>query len=513
MKLPSEKHTLEQWLSEFDVWITPALGDIRDSQRFKEELADIVWVFETMGKATNQFETAREVTPSKLSGVFTDAIRGASADLAFKQMNSLAKLLYLVTAKTDNNAKCQLPIFLRQHSVWSGGIPTVKRNKLVVSPVPRVLKADAFMSIVVDLAGHVDQQRKLLEEFVSFILDKEQFTSQLWAVGRSYFALKPMKKEKDLLSPLVVFQIRGSFTSSGGHDPENILRLRMLEWGLLKEEGFNSTDVICNELLCELDPTKFKKIVASGKTRAYDFVLPYKTVSWLPVLFIQCQFYAGDSGSVSHKNVDQTRKSRDSILKLLPSVRFVEYVDGAGYFSSLNGDLKSLLSYKDTNSFFQVRSASIRLRRELQEVGFLTPLEVEQAILRTDGSQDEIHTILSKEGYKKSEIERCLYRMLENESVLRGSNGLLVISDDRRPIVRRYLLLDSTAKHGRPLSGQDLRGSLLIPGYGPFFGLKLDEAAEVAMREAPILKQDWKQPGEVLKDIRWLCDQGMAMAG
>ena len=45
------------------------------------------------------------------------------------------------------------------------------------------------------------------------------------------------------------------------------------------------------------------------KSRAYDFVLPFKTAGWKPSLFVQSQFYAGDSGSVSHKNVDQTSTS------------------------------------------------------------------------------------------------------------------------------------------------------------------------------------------------------------
>jgi hypothetical protein len=71
------------------------------------------------------------------------------------------------------------------------------------------------------------------------------------------------------------------------------------------------------------------------KTRAYDFILPYKTEGWEPKLFVQCQFYAGDSGSVSHKVVDQTRSSRPLTLVDYPNARFVEYLDGAGYYASL----------------------------------------------------------------------------------------------------------------------------------------------------------------------------------
>ena len=81
------------------------------------------------------------------------------------------------------------------------------------------------------------------------------------------------------------------------------------------------------------------------KTRAYDFLLPYKTPGWKPSIFVQSQFYAGDAGSVSHKNVDQTKASRSSVLEVDSRAQFVEYLDGAGYFSSLNGDLKKIIVY------------------------------------------------------------------------------------------------------------------------------------------------------------------------
>ena len=108
--------------------------------------------------------------------------------------------------------------------------------------------------------------------------------------------------------------------------------------------------------------------IGRRKTRAYDFVRPFNRPGWEQRIFIQCQFYAGDSGSVSHKNVDQTSTSRIKVRSQCAEPVFVEYVDGAGYFASLNGDLKNLLSMDDTTSFFQTRSAAIRLRREFQRI-------------------------------------------------------------------------------------------------------------------------------------------------
>ena len=90
------------------------------------------------------------------------------------------------------------------------------------------------------------------------------------------------------------------------------------------------------------------------KTRAYDFALPYKLDQCPRQIFIQSQYYAGDSGSVSPKNVDQTTAARTAAKKIVgKDARFIEYVDGAGFFASLNGDLKSLLDMADTTSFIQ----------------------------------------------------------------------------------------------------------------------------------------------------------------
>ena len=44
---------------------------------------------------------------------------------------------------------------------------------------------------------------------------------------------------------------------------------------------------------------------------------------------------------------------------------------------------------RKTKSCLQVRSAAIRLRRELQDIGFVTPLEVAHAVLRRRGRESE----------------------------------------------------------------------------------------------------------------------------
>lgn len=350
--------------------------------------------------------------------------------------------------------------------------------------------------------------------------------------------LKGFKKERDLLTPLVVFQVRGSVAASGGHDPEELLRTRLAEWGLQAGVDYNTSDVVLTEVLKLLGSTTVvEKIEAEPadeeakeregvevtqedqetvkiKTRAYDFILPFKVNGWKPKVFIQSQFYAGDSGSVSHKNVDQTSTSRAAVQGILSDARFVEYVDGAGYFSTLNRDLKHLLNMTNTASFIQVRSAAIRLRRELQHVGFLTPLEVEHAIFRSDGTPVAVRQVLRGEGYADAEIERAITGSTTRGLVVAGRTGKLSVSAARREVARRYLLLDAAAQSGSAPAtlGEKLTGCLLVPGYGPFHGIKLDHLVAEAILLAPALRTDLNQSQIMLADIRWLCEQGMAMS-
>jgi hypothetical protein len=289
----------------------------------------------------------------------------------------------------------------------------------------------------------------------------------------------------------------------------------MADWGLEPDIDFNLTDAVVSAQSGDLSPVEGEDIAAVRiNTRAYDFILPYRTPGWKPTVFVQSQFYAGDSGSVSHKNVDQTSTSRASVAALVPSPRFVEYVDGAGYFSSLNGDLNTLLAMPTTKSFFQVRSAAIRLRRELQAIGFLMPIEIEHAILRCDGSRARVERLLQDEGYSAVEVTRSIDRCLSRAHISTRGPDQLKIADTRRDLVRRYLLLDTIAREGKliELSGERLSGFLIAPGYGAFYGLKMDQAVSKALDACPQIKADWSNPEVPLQDIRWLCETGFAMS-
>ena len=397
MRLKNHRSSLEQKIWEFDAWVNPSIVDIRNTERFRIELARILSVLDALSK-----NGRRSLDPSRFAASLVDRVLDRLDEsqhpiliddviaTATDFLVSLSALLFLVTGKSDNNNKCQFPIFLRNEVRWTSlkGVRYLKKKwQLFDDPIPRVMDSQIYLTRVARLyavrhsksstfvtntttTSLRDLAAELLFEFVNFLLGDMNSQDQLSAFLEHYsLARKSGEAPELLLTPLVMFQVRGSVAASGGHEPENLLRSRLVDWGLERGVDFNTTDVVLDAEAgtiledAEVGPEPVNK--AKTKTRAYDFVLPFRTPKWTPQIFIQAQFYAGDSGSVSHKNVDQTHSSRLIATVLItrkwpdgPSPRFLEYVDGAGYCASLNGDLKSLLSFSDTADFFQIRSAA-----------------------------------------------------------------------------------------------------------------------------------------------------------
>jgi len=510
MKLPIPIRDPLRDLSEFDIWITPELEEITASDKFKEELNRVSRIFDELGQATGNFTNEQYCKPSLIARTFARIAADRPTVERAEIFKSLASTLFLVTGKSDNNSKCQFPLFLRDVARWNSLPPVIGRRggaEIEPTPLPRTIKSDDFMNLVAALGNSADESR-LLEQFVSFLLMGKDAVRQFWSLGFSYYALKKLNQgyERNLLSPIVIFKVRGSVSASGGHKPEELLRENLRSWGLTPDEDFNLADVIVDGA------------GEGAKTRAYDFVLPYKSAGWFPFwrkrILMQSQFYAGDSGSVSHKNVDQTETSRTRVLQKWADTRFVEYVDGAGYFSSLNSDLRKILAMPTTHSFIQIRSAPIRLRRSLQELGFITPIEIEHALVLSSGEDVAIGAALVRQGYAKSEVRRSLGRVIA-QGLVGKIGGKLSLRDERREIVRQYLLLDTLAIHGGILEPgtSSSSASVLIPGYGAFFGLEMDKLVDIAVKNSGTLRDDISYAPTFASDIKALAKRGHCMVG
>lgn len=512
MKLPIPPRDLQRDLKEFDIWITPSLGEITDTDKFKEELARVTRIFEELGQATGNFQDERNCAPSAIAQTFAQLANGQTEAERAELFKSLASTLYLVTGKSDNNSKCQFPLFLRDVARWDT-LPSVTRRRghtlVTQNQLPRTIKSDDFMDLVAAIENNADESR-LLEQFVSFLLMDEDAVRQFWSLGYSYYALKQFGRdyERNLLSPIVIFKVRGSVSASGGHKPEAILRGHLESWGLVPNEDFNLADVIVDS----------DGQGRNEKTRAYDFVLPYRSPGWFPEwqkrIMMQSQFYAGDSGSVSHKNVDQIRTSRDRVLRKFRDTRFLEYVDGAGYFSSLNSDLRRILAMQTTHSFIQIRSAPVRLRRELQALGFLTPLEIEHALIQSSGDEAEIGETLVAQGYQAEEVHRAIAHTTSYD-IIHKNGTKLILRDERREVVRQHLLLDVLSINGREMQPGTAASSarVMVPGFGAFYGMEIDELVSAALLSAGILREDISHSLTFAADIKTLSQKGHCMVG
>lgn len=512
MKLPHPVPDLQRDLDEFDIWITPSLGEITDTDKYKEELQRVTLIFEELGQATENFRDPSHCSPSAIAATFTAISHDRDEAERTELFRSLASTLYLVTGKSDNNAKCQFPLYLRDFARWDS-LPKVKRLKsgLVVTKtaLPRTIKSDDFMALTAQV-GSGETSTRLLSQFVAFLLQGEDAIRQFWSLGFSYFTLKALGQgyERNLLAPIIIFKVRGSVSASGGHEPELMLRGELERWGMVPGVDFNLADVVVDG----------KQRGGNEKSRAFDFVLPFRTLGWAPEwqrrIMMQSQFYAGDSGSVSHKNVDQTTSSRKAVHQRFADARFVEYVDGAGYFSSLNGDLKKILAMPSTRSFTQIRSSAIRLRRELQALGFVTPLEIEHAIIQSSGDEQGVASSLVEQGYDAQEVRRAISSAGESGTIKRSA-GKLQLLDHRREVVRQHLLLDTLCQYGRsitPDAGAPM-SSVLVPGFGPFFGMELDQLAKHAIASAGQMTDEVSHSQTFASDIKALLQRGQCMVG
>lgn len=510
MKLPSLSKDKNTWLKEFDHWVTPYLEEIRDSEIFHKTIASIKEAIELLGTLNKEFASKDAESVKYIVSALINGTENRNSDEGYKLVISFCDLLFLITGKTDNNYKCQFPIYLKEVKKLEK-YPTFRgKNYAEANKIPRVIKSTdiaLLMQKIEKVKSAINEgtlqnlksrediksaQRKLLHYYFEYILNQEIYARSLKVFGSKYFELKKIGYEDDLLTPMIIAYVRGSASATGGHKPESILRGHMNSWGLKANEDYNKNDV---------KPTVSDPVL-NKKTRAYDFILPYNVKNWQSKIYIQSQFYAGDSGSVSHKNVDQTTASRAAVLIDVPTAMFVEYLDGGGYYGSLNGDLKKLLFMSNTENFFQVRSFPVKLRQMLQAIGFLTPLELVHALAICDFDLGNAKKRLKKEGYSSDEITRVIKNIEKNVLEISVKNKA-VVNNAFYKLSRRYFLLDSIAYYGKDITVSS-KGNILVPGYGEYYGSKTSEVLRQIKKIGGRYYNDWQTPQILAEDIEFL---------
>lgn len=198
-------------------------------------------------------------------------------------------------------------------------------------------------------------------------------------------------------------------------------------------------------------------------------------------------------------------------MQKYPDAVFVEYLDGAGYFSSLNGDLRKMLAKPTTKDFIQIRTAPLKLRRALQGILFLTPLEIEHAVIRTSGKENEIYQLLRDEGYTDEEISRAFSLSVSEGNIVAYGEHKYAISPSHIEIVRKYCLLDVIANYGAPISIGNESGCLLVAGFETSWGLPQNEAIRIAQEVFPGLGELWSNVQDAFDDVQWLISRGVVI--
>lgn len=502
MKIKNYTASLQEKMSEFDMWVTPSLGEIRDTPQFKTNLNQLKTGFDQLAEITDDFSSIAFCAASSLAERSIQYICEFNEGEIKSFLNNVCNVLLLATGKTDNNLKCQFPLMLKnQIGILKFPQRTAKGN-WKEKDIPRTLSMEDVTKILSQLKEQKDFLTVLLQSYFHLIVSDEEYAKQLWSLGSAYVAQREQGSATALISSIVIFQSRGSITATQGHIPELILRKYMAEWGLAAGTDFNIQDVEIGDILGDIPAdNKIKK-------RKYDFIIPFQSRKDGAKIFIQSQYYAGDSGSVSHKVVDQTDSTREATLRKFPEAIFVEYLDGAGYFSSLNGDLRKMLAKPTTKDFIQIKSAPIKLRRELQGIQFLTPLEIEHAIMRTGGCQEEVVSLLQDEDYTSEEIQTAINSAIRNGHIIFAEDGTYTLRPDRINIVRRYCILDVIANYGGPIAVEKQAGVLFVPGFKMCWGLPQNQAIKLALEVFPILKDLWVNPQVAFDDVQWLIASG-----
>lgn len=502
MKIKDYAASLQEKMSEFDMWVTPSLGEIRDTPQFKMNLNQLKTGFDQTAEITDNFSSIALCAASSLAEHAIQYISELSESETRSFLDNVCNVLLLATGKTDNNLKCQFPLMLKDQIGILKFPQRTAKGCWKEKDIPRTLSMEDVTKILSQLKEQKDFLSIFLQSYFHLIVSDEEYAKQLWSLGSAYVAQRELGSATALISSIVIFQSRGSITATQGHIPELILREYMTEWGLTAGTDFNTQDVEIGDILGDVPAdNKIKK-------RKYDFIIPFQSRTDGAKVFIQSQYYAGDSGSVSHKVVDQTDSTREVTLRKFPKAVFIEYLDGAGYFSSLNGDLRKMLAKSTTKDFIQIRSAPIKLRRELQGIQFLTPLEIEHAIMRTSGSQEKVVSLLQDEGYTSEEIKMATISSIRNGHIILAEDGTYSLKPDRIDIVRRYCILDVVANYGSPVAVEKQAGVLFVPGFEVCWGLPQNQTIKIALEVFPTLKDLWANPQVAFDDIQWLITSG-----
>ena len=202
MRLKQHKYSEEERLSEFDKWITPSLGDIKDSIEFKSIVAGLEDGFRSLSGYTSGFASVESCSAYNVAKVITTKIHDIkNCEI---HLTNIFNAILLATGKTDNNLKCQYPIFLHQ-LVDSDEIAAVKNGKLTKVKIPRDFSMEKAIKHFSSLTAYPDLLAPLMKSYLDLLLSDEDYVKQLYSLGKSFQLLEKERQSNNLLSSIAIY--------------------------------------------------------------------------------------------------------------------------------------------------------------------------------------------------------------------------------------------------------------------------------------------------------------------
>jgi len=142
----------------------------------------------------------------------------------------------------------------------------------------------------------------------------------------------------------------------------------------------------------------------------------------------------------------------------------------------------------------------------LQDIGYLTPLEFEQAVITCGGVPADVQAMLLGQGYPDTEIRR-VGDVLAARGTLILDRGTWAIAPERVFVATAYAVLDYTAIVGEPFDDTaSTEEWILVPGYGPFFGAPRSRVEQALLEELPGFAHHWT-PDTLEASVAWLLER------
>ena len=175
MKLPPapSKQTIPKRLQEFEVWLTPYLGEIRLTTKFADALAASVRALEWLREVTDNFADESALTHEFLRDETMRHIQVKTSAEAKQILLDLVGVLFMATGKAGNSAKVQLPVFLKnvlKRTTLPRSFGGKKNPRIEQTAFSAEIDMPMYMGWVANLDHSPADQRSLIDIFLRFVL-------------------------------------------------------------------------------------------------------------------------------------------------------------------------------------------------------------------------------------------------------------------------------------------------------------------------------------------------------